>query len=292
MKLLVVGGSGLIGSHLLRVAKLAGHAVVGTYRSFPMPGLQPLDCGDDRAVEVLLNSEKPDAVVFSAGWSWVDGCEDNPRRAFAENTEQPARLAQLCRERGAQFSYFSSSYVFDGRAGPYVETDVPSPINIYGRAKLEGEQRVSAAHPDALLLRVICVYGHEIQQKNFAYQVLKAMREGRPFRVALDQEGNPTYAGDIARWLLNLLARAAKGVWHLGGPWPNCTRPEWAEKLVTAFRALGVQPKPGFDVVPITTAELHQRAPRPLKCGLVSQKTQALESKPSAFQETLDGITE
>jgi len=254
--------------------------------------LRRLECADTDGVEVALAETKPDAVVFAAGWSWVDGCEGDPARAFAENAEQPARVAKLCAERRIRFAYFSSSYVFDGVSGPYTECDSPAPINVYGRAKLEGERLIHQLNPGALLLRVICVYGSEAQKKNFAYQVLKAMREGRVLRLPSDQEGNPTFAGDIARWSLALLETKAAGVWHLGGPWPDCKRQDWAGKMVSAFQESGIKAMPGFSIQTIPTAELKQRALRPLKAGLRSEKITALGMPPTEFGGTIRELME
>lgn len=290
MKILVIGGSGLMGSHILRAARAAGHEAVGTYRKFPLPGLVPLDCADTQAAEALIKREKPEAVVHVAGWTWVDGCEDDPARALAENAEQPESLARICRSVGAHFTYFSTSYVFDGASGPYAEDAAPNPINVYAKSKLEGEQRVREASGNgALIPRVICVYGAEAQRKNFAYQVRQAMEEGKVMMLPADQCGNPTYAWDVARWLLFLLGRKEKGVWHLAGPWPDCTRPEWAEKLTAAFTALGVNRHPDFGWKAVPTAELKQRALRPLKAGIVSSKAAraGLDLTPTDFTQSV-----
>lgn len=273
MKILIIGGSGLIGSHLLKAARAAGHVAVGTYRKSPQPGLLPLDAGDLASAGQLLEKEKPDAMIHAAGWTWVDGCEEDPARAFAENAGQPSDLARLCHQRGVHFTYFSTSYIFNGQAGPYAEEATPDPINVYSKSKWAGEQQVrEASNGTALLPRVICVYAAEAQKKNFAYQVLKAMRAGKTMTLPSDQCGNPSYAGDIARWTVALVEKRASGPWHLGGPWPDCTRIEWAEKLVAAFKTQGIHPQPGFSIQPVTTAELKQKALRPLKAGMISTK--------------------
>src|SRR5258707_7939736 len=188
MKILVIGGSGLVGSHVLRAAKSAGHTVVGTYRKFPLAGLVALDCRDEGAAERLIAEERPDAVVHAAGWTWVDGCEDDPARAIEENAHQPESLARICRLQGIHFTYFSTSYVFDGARGPYSEEDTPNPINVYSRSKWEGEQRVQAASAGgALIPRVVTVYGAEAQRKNFAYQGWLRMEDGKRWRMPSDQ---------------------------------------------------------------------------------------------------------
>lgn len=287
MKLLVIGGSGLIGSHILGAAREAGHAATGTYRRHPQAGLVHLDCADPSAVAALLEAGRPDAVVHAAGWTWVDGCEDDLKRAFAENAEQPTEIAAQCRRRGCRFVYLSSSYVFDGKGGPYDEKATPNPINVYGRSKLKAEQDVMDAQPEALIVRVICVFGAESQGKNFAYQVRGAMEQGKTLRLPRDQRGNPTYAGDIARWLIALIERGEHGIWHLAGPNPNCTRTEWARRLVGAFEAAGVRRDAKFAIDEVLTEELKQRAPRPLCGGMLAPKADALGFRATDFDKAI-----
>jgi dTDP-4-dehydrorhamnose reductase len=293
MKLLIIGASGLIGSHLLRAATASGHDAVGTYRNFPRPGLARWDGADEPALAALLRAPQPDAVVHAAGWTWVDGCEDDPARAFEENARQPERLARHCHERGIRVAYVSTSYIFDGAQGPYDEAATPNPLGIYARSKWEGEQRVQAACGGAALLpRVICVYGVEAQRKNFAYQVGRAFAAGGTLRIPSDQRGNPTYAADVARWLIALLERGERGVWNLAGPFPDCTRPQWTEMLVQAFEACGLARHRTFAVEAVPTAVLKQKAPRPLHAGMTAHKLATLNLPPTAFDESVRQMIE
>jgi dTDP-4-dehydrorhamnose reductase len=276
MRILVIGGSGLVGSHVLSEATARGHQVTGTYRNFPLPGLVPLDLADTTATQELLLATNPDWVVHAAGWTWVDGCESDPERAHRENCDQPAAVARLCRERGCRFAYVSTTYVFDGQAGPYTETDRPNPINVYAKSKWAAEQQIQSVLADrALIPRVICVWGREAQRKNFVYQTLKALREGRSLWLPADQIGNPTWAGDIAFWLAGLMEQDESGVWNLAGDRENCTRVEWFCAIRDAARQSGLVPAgsdPGYEAGP--TAELKQPAPRPLHCGARIQRIQ------------------
>lgn len=288
MRILVIGGSGLVGSHVLAAARQAGHEVVGTFHQQAQSGLVPLACGDAAQFETLLDRHQPEAVVHAAGWTWVDGCEDDPARAMRENAEEPIALARRCTAAGVRFAYFSTSYIFDGTRGPYTEEDEPGPVNVYAQSKLAGERGVlEATSGRALVPRVICVYGAEARRKNFAWQVLGAMRDGRVLTLPVDQRGNPSYAGDLGRWLVGLLERGATGVWHLAGPDPECTRPAWAERLVESFRACGVQPHPSFSLRGVTTVELKQKALRPLHAGMWTRKLGAADPAVS-FQQSIE----
>ena len=276
MRLLVIGGSGLVGSHVLSEALGRGHVAVGTYRERPEPGLEPLNGANHADFESLLDRVRPDRVIHAAGWTWVDGCEGDPARAVEENCHQPVRMAGVCHRRGIRFGYVSTSYIFDGTSGPYDESALPNPINAYARSKWEAEQRLSeATGGTALLPRVICVFGAEVRRKNFACQVCDAMKAGRAMTLPSDQLGNPTWAGDIARTCVDLLEREASGPFHLGGADPACDRIEWANRLVRAFRSVGLEPAPGFSIQGRTTVELGQKAPRPLHAGMVSTRLPA-----------------
>jgi len=270
MTFLIIGGSGLVGSHVVAEAKSRGHQVTGTYRNYSVPRLVRLDLSDADATRKLMEEVKPDWVVHAAGWTWVDGCENDPARALRENCQQPAMLAQLCRQRGCRFAFFSTSYVFDGAAGPYSEIDQPNPINVYGRSKWEAEQQVqNILNGEGLVIRTICVWGREAQQKNFVYQVIKSLNEGRTMRLPADQLGNPTWAGDVAWWLLELMEQCEKGVWNLAGDQANCSRVEWFRAIRDQARTLGLVPAGnhlGYEAVP--TRELGQPALRALHAGL------------------------
>lgn len=297
VRILVIGASGLVGSHVWHEAKQRGHEVIGTYLTQTVTGLVPLDLADATKGNELLRSLRPDWVVHAAGWTWVDGCERDPARAQRENCEQPTMLAELCREVGVRFAYFSTTYVFDGTAGPYGEADEPRPINAYARSKWEAEQRIQRVmHGSALIPRIICVWGRERQQKNFVYQVLKALRDGRRLTLPSDQIGNPSWAGDIAAWLLDLVEEGSAGVWNLAGEAENCSRVEWFEEIAAAARAARLVPEgSGNDYDAIKTALLAQAAPRPLHSGARISKIQrahprALMSFGERFAREIPGI--
>ena len=279
MRLLIIGASGLVGSHVMAEAKAKGHEVFGTYRNYPIDGLVPLDLGDAETTRALLERVRPDWVVHAAGWTWVDGCEKDPARALRENCDQPVMVARFCKERGCRFAYFSTTYVFDGTAGPYTEEDTPNPINVYAKSKWAAEQGIQEVlGGQALIPRVICVWGREAQKKNFAYQVLKAVSEGKPMRIPSDQEGNPTWAGDIAAWLVQLMVASERGVWNLVGASSRCSREQWLREILAGLQAsdpsLSQKLKEWrYETVP--TEILGQPAKRPLRAGGDFKKIQS-----------------
>ncbi len=278
MKVFIVGASGLVGHHVLRRARTEGHEVLGTCHRQRVEGLVPLSLDDEAVWRGLLERFRPEAVICCSGWTWVDGCEDDPERARRENAVQPARLAQAAAEGGARFVYFSTSYVFDGVAGPYDEEGIPHPLSAYGRSKWAGEQEVAAATGGAAcIVRTMGVYGPEPQEKNFVYQVRRVLSRGQSLRVASDQFGNATHAEDVAAITLALLGRNGSGVWNVAGPDPELRRSDFALQIAQGY---------GLDaglIEPVPTGELCQKAIRPRHGGLQIRKLQAFGFSPRRF---------
>ncbi|MBM3221984.1 MAG: SDR family oxidoreductase [Candidatus Rokubacteria bacterium] len=267
LRALVVGASGQVGGALARQLAARGSTAVGTHHGAPAPGTVPLDVSDHAAVAARV--AVADVVFFTAAFSHVDGCEDDPARAFAVNRDAPAAAAALAARRHAPFVLYSTEYVFDGAAGPYAEDDPVHPLSVYGRSKLEGERAVLDAHPDALVLRTTVVYGVERQGKNFVYQVLRRVRAGEPIRVPSDQRSSPTYVEDLAAASLALVDKRQSGVLNVTGP-EVMDRHAFTREICRAF---------GLDarrVEPVATASLGQQAPRPLAAGLRIDRLTAL----------------
>lgn len=279
MKILVVGASGLVGGNCFRAARSAGHEVLGTFHRYAIEGLVPLDVASEAAVTSVFDQFAPDAVIYCAAWSWVDGCEADPERAFRENSEHPARMARLADRAHLQMVHFSTSYVFDGREGPYAEDAPPNPISVYGRAKLAGENAVrDETGGRAIIARTMGVYGEEAQRKNFVYQVRDRLSSGQRMRVPSDQFGNASYAGDLAEAVIRLLARNASGIWNLAGPDPHLCRKDLAIRIAGEY---GLD-QSLFDFVP--TVDLGQPAQRPRQGGLlINRLRRELEMEPAAW---------
>ena len=224
---------------------------------------------DSTATARLIEGSEADAVFFAAAYSHVDGCEDDPARAFALNRDAPAAAAAVAARRQAAFVFYSTEYVFDGAAGPYGEDDPVRPLSVYGRSKLEGEQAVLAAHPGALVIRTTVVYGYDAQQKNFVYQVLKRARAGERITVPADQRSSPTYLEDLAGVSVVLVDKRLNGVYNVVGP-EVMDRAAFAREVCRVF---------GLDaglVDGVTTASLKQKAPRPLAAGLRIDRLRSL----------------
>jgi dTDP-4-dehydrorhamnose reductase len=185
--------------------------------------LPEVDVADPEAVALLFQKLEapPDFVVNAAAFTHVDRCEREPEAARRANALAPGLLAEACQRVGGQLVHVSTDYVFGGDVRrPYSEEDAPAPGSVYGRTKLEGEQRVRDVSRDFLIVRTSWVYG---RGRNFMAAILtqaEARRRGEasgPLRVVDDQRGRPTYAEDLASGIRGLLEADARGLYHLAG---------------------------------------------------------------------------
>jgi dTDP-4-dehydrorhamnose reductase len=191
----------------------------------------------------------------------VDYCEQHPEETYQINVVGCLNVAQATRDVGAKLVFYSSDYVFNGENGPYQETDQPDPICVYGRQKLEVEQKISELLDDYLICRIAWVYGQEEQGKNFVLRVISTLKNNQIIRVPQDQIGSPTLANDIAEASCRLVEVGAQGLFHTTGI--DCmNRYQFALKVAEVF---GLQTD---TLVPVMTSELNQAAARPLKCGM------------------------
>jgi dTDP-4-dehydrorhamnose reductase len=193
-------------------------------------------------------------VLHAAAWTDVDGAEADPAGAEAVNVGGTRNVAAL----GAPVVYFSSDYVFDGsKRGPYVESDEPSPLSVYGRTKLAGEQEVR----EGWIVRSSWLFGWT--GTNFVRTMLRLGRERDEVSVVADQVGCPTYVGHLAEATRDLLSLPG-GVWHVAAE-GECT---WAEFARAIFEEAGLDCR----VREITTEELGRPAARPAYSLLRSER--------------------
>ena len=202
----------------------------------------------DVTQEAPRGLDVPDLVLHAAAWTNVDGAESDPQGAAAVNVAGTANVAAL----GVPMVTFSSDYVFDGRKRePYLESDAPNPLSVYGRTKLQGE---AAAGERAWIVRTSWLFGPTGQ--NFVRTMLRLGAERDEVSVVDDQHGCPTFVGHLAA-ATRELARgdAAFGLWHVAAD-GECT---WADFAEAIFDQAGLS----CHVRRVTTEELGRPAPRP-----------------------------
>lgn len=254
---LVIGAAGLVGSHVR--GALRDRPTIATYHRTRAPDALRLDVTDRAAVRALIQASRPSVIVLAAGDAYVERCEREPMLTRRVNIEGTSHVAEAARDVGATLVYFSSEYVFDGAKTEYREDDPVSPINEYGRQKVEAERIVGSTDAH-LICRISGAYGWEPLGKNFVCQLIDALRVGRRFRVPNDQLITPTPVGDLARAVRDLIERGHVGTWHVAGP-TILGRDEFAYAIAEVFGL----PRELIDPVPTNELGLMARRPR---CGL------------------------
>jgi dTDP-4-dehydrorhamnose reductase len=230
-------------------------------------GSADADVADPGAVRAAVEQARPDVVVNSAAVADVDRAESHEELAMRVNRDGARNVAAAAAGSGAGVVYLSTDYVFDGRKRePYVESDEPAPLSVYGRSKLGGERATAAANPRHFVVRTSWLFG--AGRSNFPETMLRLAGEGARLRAVADQVGCPTYTAHVADGLLRLAATEAYGLHHMaaGG---SCSRFELArETLARAGVEAGVEPA--------TSAEHPRPAPRPPYSVLVSEREDAI----------------
>ena len=266
MKTILFGRNGQLGSELQRVLAPLGDVAAVDY--------QEIDLQNDSAVEEFIRSQSPSVIVNASAYTAVDRAEQEQELAFQVNGRAPELMANLALELKAAFIHVSTDYVFDGTLGrPYMETDRPNPLNIYGKSKLAGEQSVQRVGGAYLIFRTSWVYS--MTGNSFVNKILEWARKNPNLRVVDDQVGNPTWARSLAEMIGQLLEKADDspfdyfekyaGVYHLAGR-GYISRFDMAKEII---RLASIR-EPGLisSLQPARTSEFPAPAERPLFSAL------------------------
>jgi len=216
----------------------------------------------------VLDEARPDAVIHAGAFTNVDAAERDRDLALSINAVGTAYLADACAVRGIRLVYVSTEYVFDGTAGPYRETDPVSPQGWYAKTKEAGEQGVVTADGNWAIGRTTVVYGYAPHVRaNFVLWLVGKLKAGERVTIVDDQIGSPTLAENLAQMALALAGSQETGIFNTAGA-DVLSRLAFSRQIAETF---------GLDaglIDPITTAELGQAAPRPLRAGLLMEKFQ------------------
>ena len=220
MRILVTGASGLLGLNL-SLAALPSHQVIGVDRS-TLTGvpfeLLNMDLLEDGALEKMFAAAKPDALIHCAALADVDACQDDPAASQRLNAVLPGDLAAGCARRSIPMIHISTDAVLDGtRPGFYTEQDIPNPLGVYARTKLEGERAVLAANPDAIIARVNFFGWSLTGTRSLAEFFINNLFTGKPVNGFTDVFFCPMFVGDLAETLLDMLEKDLSGLYHVVG---------------------------------------------------------------------------
>lgn len=269
MKILLLGANGQLGKELDRQLSSVG-SVTALSR-------EALDITNHVAVRDAIRRVRPNIIVNAAAYTAVDKAETDVDFAHAVNADAVANLAQIAREQNFWLFHYSTDYVFDGlKQSPYLETDTPNPINVYGASKLAGEMAIADAACHHLIFRTTWVIGKD--GHNFAKTILRLASERDALRVIDDQIGVPTSPSLIARVTIDAIGAIQEGkswpqgIYHLA---PQ-GKTNWHEIANTLIAYAAQQDIPlrsnAADIQAIRTTEYSTAARRPLNSQLDTHK--------------------
>jgi dTDP-4-dehydrorhamnose reductase len=254
LKIALIGSNGQIGTDILKYFTEEKEEVVGLTQD-------DIDVCYPEKCENVLFKIKPDIIINTAAFHVVDLCEDETAAAFAVNAEGVRNLCRICAGLDIPLVHFSTDFVFGAdkeRKIPYVETDCPGPISMYGISKLAGELIIKYMLEKYYLLRVCGLYGYAGslgKGSNFVELMLKLAKEGHEIKVVDDQITTPTSTKDVTEKLYELIKTGRFGTYHM----TNSGQCSWYEFALEIFRLAGLSPK----IIPISSMELGAKAKRP-----------------------------
>jgi dTDP-4-dehydrorhamnose reductase len=268
--LLIVGKTGTLGQAFSKICGIRGI-------DFCLLDRNEMNICDPVQVEKVIKEKDPWAIVNTAGFVRIDDAETEVEKCFLSNVKGPEYLALACRQREIKFLHFSSDLVFDGnKREPYMEKDQIAPLNIYGKSKAMGEQKVLESDPSALIIRTSAFFG-PWDQFNFIYLSLRSLLKNIPVYTAEDVVISPTYVPDLVNNSLDLMIDDEKGIWHIA----NKGEISWAQF------ALEIAARAKLDrklVIPLPLDQLNLKAPRPRYSVLHTEKGILLPSLENAIE--------
>jgi len=265
-RILITGINGQLGQELQQT--LAEYDVIGV-------GREMLDLTQPDKISQMMDEVRPELVINAAAYTAVDKAESEPEITKATNAIAPGILAKEAQKMGVPLIHISTDYVFDGsQSRPYLDTDTTNPLGVYGQSKLAGEQAIRENCNLHIILRTAWVYGVG-GKGNFVKTMLKLGAEREEIRVVADQVGSPTWTGDLASAIAQLLPQLSPeiaGTYH----YTNSGVASWYDFAVAIFeeaKQLGF-PLKVQRIIPITTADYPTPARRPaysvLYCGKIA----------------------
>lgn len=263
MKLAVIGAAGQVGQEFTKCLE--------TDTFVPLTRDQ-VNVVDPASVDACIDRIDCDVIITLAAFHDVNGCEDDIEKAFQVNAAGAGNVAQAAARRDRKLVYFSSDYVFgreDNRRTPYLESDLPEPVNIYGVSKVAGEQLVRIATDNHLIVRTSSLFGVVTSKKGWTFpeMILQRAKAGEPLRVVNDQYMSPTYTLDLVREVMALLEAGATGTVHVTNA-NGCT---WYDFAQASLDLAGIE----YPIEPVDSDAFPAKARRPSYSCLDSERLES-----------------
>lgn len=251
MNVVVIGANGQLGMDVLQA--FADIAPTGLTH-------EQIEISDIDSVSTVLSRLKPTLVINTAAYHKVDDCEKYPEKAFAVNATGALNLAKVSESHGFDLLHVSTDYVFDGRKqAPYVETDLPRPLNVYAASKLAGEHFVLAYSSRSFVVRSSGLYGQNKCRakggRNFIDTMLFLASQGKDINVVNDEILTPTYTFHLAKQIRELANLRQYGLYHV----TNNGSCSWFEFAREIFKCANLSP----NLQPTSAAQFPSAVKRP-----------------------------
>jgi len=257
-RILVIGAKGMLGRDLMKVLHASSFSNVTGW------DIDEIDIRREEETVDKISRLRPEIVINLAAFTNVDEYESKAERAFAVNAEGMRHVALGANRCHAKVVYLSTDYVFDGtKCEPYVESDPPNPLNVYGRSKLQGERYVQQLAEDGVIVRTQWLFGKH--GNNFVSVVLRQAREKKELSIVDDQIGSPTYTVELANAISALIECDARGVFHVA----NSDYCSWFMFGQSILKYSGIN---GVSIRAISSKELNRAAIRPHYSGFDCRK--------------------
>jgi len=268
MRILITGAQGQLGTALQQTLRT---------ETLILKDLPEFDLADP-SCEKQIMAARPDIVLHAGAYTNVDRAEQEAEKVMAINVEGTAAVARAAHRVHAKLICLSTDYVFDGKkTAPYVEDDPPNPLSMYGRSKWEGEVAAQKYCENSLIVRTAWLYGYAGQ--NFVKTIMRLAGEQPVLEVVADQRGCPTFAGDLAQALSDLIRSGLQGICHVTNS-GNATWHEFAEEIIRLMDSSAV-------VRPISTAQAGRLARRPAYSVLAYDRLRTVRSPLPHWRDAL-----
>jgi dTDP-4-dehydrorhamnose reductase len=290
MKILITGANGFLGYYLVEQLLEKNYSVIATGKGeCRLPFTHDLqfqylsmDFTDPFSIHDVFENIKPDIVIHAGATSKPDECEMDQMKAYLVNVEGTVQLLINSEELKSFFIFLSTDFVFDGEKGMYKEEDAPRPVNYYGRTKLEAEEAVKEYEYDWAIVRTVLVYGkNHAGRNNFLELIKEKLKKREEYDVVDDQVRTPTYVEDLAKGIVSIIEKRAKGIFHLSGK-------DILTPCQMAFETARYLNLDSSVLRKVTASSFSQPARRPLKTGFIIDKARnELGYDPINFEEGL-----
>lgn len=286
MKIFITGANGFLGQHLVTFLANLNYEVIASGRNnsvftnYPTIQYVNLELTNEQAVNIVLQRFQPHFIIHAAAMSKPNECEVEKEKCILNNVTSTEYVVKAANAVGAKVIYISTDFVF-GEGGPHAETDVPAPLNFYGKSKLLAEQIVQSNSSDSVIMRPVFIYGplQPRMKPTFLHWVKNNLSEGKKIKVVSDQFRIPTYVTDLCKGIAAMIQKNVIGIYHLAGS--EIISPY--QMAVTVAEILKLDKNL---IENVTSETFHEAVVRAKKSGLIIAKAQLeLGYEPITFVE-------